>query len=441
MTTWRNVSKKKYKNGIAKLGRQHYEVLVTRSDPRNKRGRVSRRRIVHGPRHKAEAVKRQLEAELDAQLASQTSPETTLSDFARQWLEVRSAALKPSTREKYVNDLGKHILPALGHMRLRDLRPSDIAEFLARDPGAANSKKNRLAVLRVLAKDAIADGLVDRDFCLRVSVKVPDVYSEEEPNLLSGEQCGQVLLEIPRYWQDVACTLGLTGLRWGEVSAFHWRDIDFDRQVVAVRWTNWKGTLVEPKTTRSRRTIPLVESLCLLLRERHERMKAERHPGLRRGLVFPTQTGGLHKGTPFNPVLRAACKRAGITIRLTPHGLRRTWNDLARRVADGLVVRSLLGHASEAMTDHYSMVDHSEKRRTAETVAGHLLPPAAEVVEAEIEAEVQRGEAEAETTTAGQGEERLVDAGQPSGPARPAHVDEMVDAGGVAPASDCPNSQ
>ena len=38
-----------------------------------------------------------------------------------------------------------------------------------------------------------ADGLIERDFCLRVSVKVPSVYSEEQPNSLSPVQLARLL--------------------------------------------------------------------------------------------------------------------------------------------------------------------------------------------------------------------------------------------------------
>lgn len=364
---------KKYEKGIAKVGPRQYEVLVTRRDRRQGGKRVSRRRTVYGSRRQAKAVKRELESELDQFLSGQTLDELTLTGFVQQWLEARSAELRKSTLAKYVNDLSKHILPVLGHRNLSELRPRDIVTFLAQDQGAPNSKKNRLTLLRVLAKDAIAEGYIDRDFCLRVSVKVPAVYTEDEPNLLDTSQFQKLIRAIPRYWLDVACMLGLTGLRWGEVSAFHWRDIDFDNAVARVRWNNWKGTLTEPKTERSRRLIPLPDTLVAVLRQRWERMKDAKHPGLRRGLVFPTLTGGLHKGTPLNRVLRQACKVSGITIRFTPHGLRRTWNDIARRVADGVVVRSMLGHASEAMTDHYSFVALRERRSTSDVVAGHLI--------------------------------------------------------------------
>lgn len=49
--------------------------------------------------------------------------------------------------------------------------------------------------------------------------------------------------------------------------------------------------------------------------------------------------------------------------RFTVHGLRRTFNDLARRAGvDGIVTRSVTGHVTEKMREHYSTVALDEKR-------------------------------------------------------------------------------
>jgi len=364
--------KKKYKNGIAKLGRQQYEVLVTRRDPRAGGRRISRRRAVKGSRYEAEAAKRELEAELEAELSGKARAKLTLGDYARQWLKARSASLKPSTREKYVNDLERHILPALGCMQLADLRPRHVTTFLARKQGAPRTKRNWLGILQNMAKDAIAEELIDRDFCLRVSIKIPPHYTEDQPNMLAPRQLEAVLACVPARWLDLVRTLAYTGLRWGEATGLHWSDVDLEQGEVTIKWNNWKGILVRPKSDKGYRTIPLARQLQDVLRARRQRMETDNHPGLRNDLVFPTHEGTLHKAWPLSAVLRDACKDAGVKIRFTPHGFRRTWNNIARRRAGGVVVRAMIGHASEAMTDHYSLVDREEKRAAAEDVAACL---------------------------------------------------------------------
>jgi hypothetical protein len=61
-------------------------------------------------------------------------------------------------------------------------------------------------------------------------------------------------------------------------------------------------------------------------------------------------------------------RRAGITKRVSVHGLRRTFNNLSRQVAGVIVTRAITGHVTEEMTEHYSHVDRAEKLRAADQV-------------------------------------------------------------------------
>jgi integrase len=359
--------------GIKRLASNRYRVRVTRQHPvtGQKRFRV---RFVHGPRQLAEQVREELIAELEAEHRGQAPTRLTLTVFAQQWLELRAARLKPSTTAKYTNDLEKHILPVLGNRMLDDLRPSDIKAMFARDQGAPNSRKNRLRLLCAMSKDALADGLIERDFCARVSVKVPKIYTDDEPNLLTAAQLDALLSAIPREQLDLVCVVAFTGLRWGEVSALQWQDLDLVAGILRVRRTNWKGTIQEPKTDAAIRTVALPEPLPEMLRQRRQRMVAKQNRGLSGGWVFPAPSGEPYRGYPLLDVIKEACKTAGIEIRLTAHGLRRTWNDLARRHVSALVVRSIVGHTTEAMTEHYSRVDIGEKRAAAEAVFRAVNP-------------------------------------------------------------------
>ena len=54
----------------------------------------------------------------------------TLKAFANRWLsEYAVQKLAPKTLENYTNELNKRILPALGHMRLAELRPAVLNGF------------------------------------------------------------------------------------------------------------------------------------------------------------------------------------------------------------------------------------------------------------------------------------------------------------------------
>ena len=358
--------------GIKRIKRNYYQVRVYGTDRRTLPSRkVERARWVHGSFAEAKRQHVEMQEALEAELSGR-GEQMTLTAYVARWLEARVGELAPSTTAKYVNDLERYILPSLGAFRLDALRPTNVQAMLSSDPGAPNSKRNRLMLLRKLSKDAIRDQLIDRDFCFGLSVRVPPVYSEIEPNCLPGPMMDKVLHAIPPYWRDVALMLGFTGLRWGEVSALHWPEIDLANKLAVVRWSNWKGCLKAPKTARALRQIPLAGPLPAMLGERERQMAADQGQARASGLAFPTRTGGLHKGTPLNRVLRKACDEVGVSIRFTPHGMRRTWNDQGRRLTSGTVIRSLVGHASDAMTDHYSNVGLTEKRDAAEAIAAEV---------------------------------------------------------------------
>lgn len=117
---------------------------------------------------------------------------------------------------------------------------------------------------------------------------------------------------------------------------------------------------------RRPREYPLVTELASVLRE-HRRALVERQaPGLSDGWVFPSEVGTLRTQGSLWKAWQGCIEAIGFAQRFTVHGLRRTFNDLARRAgAHGIVIRSLTGHVTEKMREHYSTIALDEKRQTA----------------------------------------------------------------------------
>jgi integrase len=161
-----------------------------------------------------------------------------------------------------------------------------------------------------------------------------------------------------------------------ETAALKWEDIDEAKGLIRVSRGNWKGQEITSTKTRKRRTVPLDPEVADVLRVYRQRLVAAQHPGLATGWVFPARNGGLHRSYPLRRVLQVALKESGIDRRVTVHGLRHTANDLLRRVASAEVVRSIVGHSTARMTEHYSHVDAGEKQAALSRMLRLVRPSA-----------------------------------------------------------------
>lgn len=352
----------------------HYEIRLKRVNPRTGLPREVRRRV-EGSWEDALAIRVEVLAELE--LDCQPAERQRLRAFASLWLSTRLPKLKPSTAKKYGEALDLHILPTLGDFWLDQIRPIDVQKWVNEQAKKLEgwTVRNQLTVLRTMAKDALAADLATIDFCARVEPPEVNVYTDEEPNLLSEEDLGRLLRAIPPKWYAVVILISDTGLRWGEASGLKWDDIDFEKGSITVRRTNWKGTPVEPKTKRSRRVVALEPEVAEALAQHLARLKKKGNPGLEEGWVFPTRRGLLHRGSPLLKVLRQAIERSEIETDVTVHGLRRTFNDIARRIVNREVLKSITGHTTDEMVEHYSRVDLEEKRAAAAGVLRRALGP------------------------------------------------------------------
>jgi integrase len=79
-------------------------------------------------------------------------------------------------------------------------------------------------------------------------------------------------------------------------------------------------------------------------------------------LLFPALHGGFRARSVLDKRFKAVAGAMGLGKRITPRGMRRTFQDLCRAAAVGdLVTRSISGHATEAMQRHYSTATLEEQ--------------------------------------------------------------------------------
>ncbi|MBI5527685.1 MAG: site-specific integrase [Deltaproteobacteria bacterium] len=367
-----------------------YRVRAYATDP--KTGKIKEvDRVLKGISLK-EAIRRQ--ADLRDEIArcgeADATPQTTLGDYAKLWLERRSERWKMSTLMGAAKTLEQNILPNLGPARLDRLTKGDIEDWMSRlhhrphhrtgKPLSNNTVNHSLRLLKTILKDAVADLRLPHDPTDRVS-GLPEVpRPENDPNCLSAKQVPVVLGYIrehhPRAYPYIFIDV-TTAMRTSEITALKWSDINEEDGVIRLRRGQVRGFVSTPKTGKVRE-IPLTPEMVEVLREHRQRMIREQHRGLASGLVFPSETGSYHYASWTDKILRRVVQECNIGHRITMHGLRRTYNNLMRRAGvQYLVIQATVGHSSDEMTNHYSSVGLDEKREAAARLMSAIKAPEA----------------------------------------------------------------
>ncbi|MFL5910101.1 MAG: tyrosine-type recombinase/integrase [Gaiellaceae bacterium] len=269
---------------------------------------------------------------------------------------------KPSCLRGYVAALERRIVPALGEIRLADLRRRDVQKLVDRwlEAGVSpSSARNWLMPLRAICRRAISR----EDLAVNPTsgLELPAVRGRRE-RIATPEEAEALLRALPDADRALWATALYAGLRRGELAALRLEEIDFDTNVITVNasWDVVDGR-IDVKSAAGRRRVPMPKRL------RSELLAHRLRLGRTEGLAFgrtPTEAFRLEV-----PARRAArtWKDAGLTP-IGMHECRHTYASLmiAAGVSSGQGVNMkalsvFMGHASIQITyDRY----------------GHLLPGA-----------------------------------------------------------------
>lgn len=233
----------------------------------------------------------------------ESAAKDTVAAFVTRWLAAKEGVVRPTTHKRYGELLRGHIVPTLGRTRLPELRPDALQRLYATKLKAGLSPRtvhHIHVVTKNALKDAVRWGAVGRNVA---DVVEPPSVPTPELRWPTAEEVSRLLAESARHNDRMHALWVLashTGMRLGELLALTWDHVDLDRGVLHVRriLTSVAAgvpTFGEPKTKRSRRTVPLTFDAVAALRAHRKRQQLER---LKLGadygtlnLVFATEIG------------------------------------------------------------------------------------------------------------------------------------------------------
>lgn len=366
---------------------------------------------VHGTKKDAQKYLNAKLREID--LGTYIEPtKMSVNEYLDQWLE---AAARPRVREAthvwYRDLLKRHVRPSIGNARLSAVSSLDIQTIYAKMQQLGLSART-IRCVHVVLSSALKQAIKWRMLIHNPSdsVEIPRV-SRREMTALSPEETSRFLSAAADDKWAVLFNLAVTtGMRPEEYLGLQWKDVDLQSGILTVqrvlKWRSKKSLenatagdsrdsasslaarveprvdswyFTEPKTARSRRSIPFPASVVRALIS--HKAKQARHR-LKAGssyqdndLVFATS-----EGTPlmrrnldrrhFKPILTKANLKQSFRL----YDLRHTCATLLLALNENpKVVSERLGHASISITlDTYSHVLPSMQKAASDKLEGML---------------------------------------------------------------------
>ena len=297
----------------------------------------------------------------------------TLRDYADAiWLPEVLPTLKHSTKKYYQYMLRFHLYPTFADVQLRLITRDAVQSFLAaklRSGLSWRTVKGLRTLFGTLMAAAEADEIIPSNPVRKT--RFPRRGPAKDRAVIAPDKIQELLAALPEPSRSLAHLLVFTGLRIGELLALRWRDVDLERCGLRVTQSVYDGHFDEPKSQRSKRSIPLgAKSIEILA----ARKSAGVNPD---ALVFSTDTGTpLDRHNLVNRQLKPTCKKLGLTG-VSWHWLRHANATLLDAVGTPLgTVQALLGHSSSAITrDVYLHSIPSDARAAVQKVEDLLIRP------------------------------------------------------------------
>lgn len=185
-------------------------------------------------------------AEITTQVRSGTWTDdqgVTVAAWLDSWLERKAKnGLRPATVKVYSQHVHDYLKPALGLIRLRDLRPGHVADLLDRlqaDSGTGGRKLSANTVTRVHAclRSALSTAVKMRlvSFNAARDVELPKVARKRvkpwQPDELGAFLDAAQSDRLGALFEAVAAS----GMRRGEVCGLRWDDLDPEAGVITVK--------------------------------------------------------------------------------------------------------------------------------------------------------------------------------------------------------------
>lgn len=328
-----------------------------------------RRRYTTGCTSKAQALAHVMELYKTGSLIpdkKKTVKSITFEEYTKNWWTedcdyIKGEALRGrELSQQYIdtnrNQMIKHIAPRFNRSALRDITSSMIENWqrslVEKKELSAKSANNILSILSVILEEARREKYIDTNPCKEVRTLANNTRSR---GILSFNEVRDLLTNFS-YWDNPLCyTASLlaacTGMRLGEVRALRSCDLR-DGYIHVEHSVDLQGELKSTKT-KDQRDIPIPSTLMTTLRSLANAAGKDGRIFSVAGVPMSSQAirDGFYRALKEYGITETERKTRNITFHSWRHFLN---SQLISRGINEMKARRITGHATAAMTEHYS---------------------------------------------------------------------------------------
>lgn len=292
-----------------------------------------------------------------------------LADFIPTYLDIKKDILAPRTYEFYCNISESLIIPLLGHIKLIDLKPAHVQQFIkylqdnSKTKPSPSTIKRKVAILQSILKQAVKLGLIQTNPADAERLSMPKQIAPQVEIFTKDEAIEMLtaLEDEPLQYKTIIYLALMTGAREGELVALKFSDIDFIDNAITIERAAYKlagqPTMTKPPKDNDVRKVNVDEYTIDLIRQLKAEKEQER---LRLGTawegdewLFTTWNGSIMFPSTPSHWFSDFLKRHGLKHRKF-HALRHTSATLLLLTGTNIKqVSGRLGHADLRVTNQY----------------------------------------------------------------------------------------
>lgn len=311
----------------------------------------------------------------------------TYNELYQLFLEHQRKNTKPSTvaiNRRYIEG---HVLPHIGKMKLKEIKPAYLQKLVYE----WHDKYKQYAYIRKVASQVFKFGvsleLIDSNPMAKTLLPRPK-KTEKKLQFWTKQELNVFFEKLKDFGNLKQLTffriLAYTGMRKSEVLALQWQDIDFLHRKISITKTigmdenNKQYLSSTPKTRNSIRTITVDDETLNLLQQWRNQQKQEYlllgyNTTSKEQFIFTDKHNRIYVPQTVNDWLNYLIKKYGLP-RITPHNLRHTHVSLLLEAGVPLKeVSERVGHKDSKITlEIYAHISEEQEEKTVDTFMKYM---------------------------------------------------------------------